>query len=461
MTNDKVRAFVNDSLIAYAFADDVNFQNPKHIRTIAENLEAVENGQVKRLMIFMPPRHGKSHLCSKYFPAWYLGKHPDHQIIHSTYAQEFAEEFGRKIRNLIAEKNYPILFSGVTLADDSTSAKRFHTNKGGVYVACGVGGQITGRGAHLLLIDDPIKNREEADSETNRRKIKEWFQSTAYTRLMPDGAIVIIQTRWHNDDLAGWLLTERAKEKWKILNLPAIAEKEDEIGRKPGEALWPEWFPIEALEEKKTMVGSREWSALYQQRPTPDEGSIIKLEWFKRFREQPAHPIRIIQSWDTASKANEINDYSVCTTWFETATGYYLIDVFRKQIEYPALKRSVESLAMQYNPTSIIIEDKGSGQSLIQDLRASTRLPVIPILPEKDKVTRMSAVSAMIEAGRVFLPNAAPWLINFEMEVCSFPLAAHDDQVDSVSQALGYFKQAIPFKVLMGDKFESNNLKGY
>jgi hypothetical protein len=245
-------------LISYAAYQWPGYRDAAHHRLIARHLEAVERGDITRLMITMPPRHGKSMLASEFFPAWYLGRNPDHYVVTATYAQELADDFGRKVKNQIEDPLYQAIFPGVGLADDSKSAKRFHIDgaiggyehaisQRGAFYAVGVGGPLTGRGAHLLLIDDPVKNREDAESEVIRRKVKDWYTSTAYTRLMPGGRIVVIQTRWHEDDLTGWLQLEHEHEGWTVLNLPAIDDD--------GEALWPEQYDIETLEKIRRPSG--------------------------------------------------------------------------------------------------------------------------------------------------------------------------------------------------------------
>jgi len=296
-------AAAHDDLIAYARAQWPGFKCAPHHRLIADRLMAVERGDIARLMIFVPPRHGKSLVASQFFPAWYLGRNPSRFIIATSYAQELAEDFGREVRNQLADDLHAQIFPECAGArDDSKSARRFHTGAGGVYFATGIGGPITGRGAHVLLIDDPVKGHEEAESELVREKHKKWYSSTAYSRLMPRAAIVVIQTRWHRDDLAGWLLKEHAHEGWDVVSLPAINER--------GEALWPEQYPLARLEEIRRTVGARVWSSLYQQRPLPpEEAGRFREEWFVAARERgrgyPFAPSR-----DVAARALRLPDGS-------------------------------------------------------------------------------------------------------------------------------------------------------
>lgn len=435
-------------LLAYAAYQWPGYQPAPHHRLIARHLEAVERGEITRLMIFMPPRAGKSMLVSEYFPAWYLGRNPAHHLIAATYAQELADDFGRKVRNQLAGTDFRRIFPGVTLHGDSQSAKRFHVHAGaeqsGAYFATGIGGPMTGKGAHCLLIDDAVKNREEAESETIRRRNKDWYTSTAYTRLMPGGRIVVVMTRWHEDDLAGWLLREHAHEGWTVLNLPAVAEANDAIGRTEGEALWPAAYPLDALAKIKASIGSRDWGALYQQRPSPAEGGVFKLAWFPRY-EKPVEYRRIVQSWDTAYKPGEENDPSACLTFGEHAGGYDLLHCLAERLEYPDLKARLVRHAADWNAAGVLIEDKASGQSLIQDLRRETVLPVVPIrvaANSGNKLTRAMAVSPLCEAGRVRLPRHAAWLADFEMQLMNFPNDAHDDCVDALSQYLNRVRLA-------------------
>ena len=293
-------ALAHEDLACYAILQFPSFELARHHELIVSKLEAVEREEISRLMIFLPPRHGKSLIASTLFPAWYLGRHPDHHVIFATYGQELSDDFGRRVRNSIVDQVHEAVFPNCRLSDDSSAAHRFNTTKGGAYYAVGRGGPITGRGAHLLLIDDPIKDREEANSETIRKSLHEWFASVAYTRLTPKGAVIVIQTRWHEDDLAGWLLREHGSENWDVLSLPALAEH-DESFRREGEALWPERFPLEDLNRKRQLVGGAAWASLYQQRPAAAEGAIFKRGWWRSYRELPQFS-QVVQSWDTAFK---------------------------------------------------------------------------------------------------------------------------------------------------------------
>lgn len=435
-----------------------------HHHLIADHLQAVEEGRITRLIITMPPRHGKSMQASEFFPAWFIGRGGDRQIIHASYAAKLSAKFGRKIRNQIRDPMYRAIFPGVRLSKDSSSSTEFSTSNGGMYFSTGVDGGATGRGAHLLLIDDPLKDRKQAESETFRKRAQDWYTSVAYTRLMPGSVIVIILTRWHEDDLAGWILKEHAHENFTVLSLPAIAEDNDLLGRAEGDALWPERYPLNRLLKIKKTLGTRDWNSLYQQKPTSAEGEIFNLAWFGRYSVPPANFDFILQSWDCANKEKQLNDYSVCTTWGVFRNSWYLLNVFRKRMIYPELKRqAILQAGGRWRANAIIIEDKGNGTALIQDLRASTQLPVIGIEPEGDKVLRASAQSSHVEAGIVLLPEAADWLAEYEHEITHFPLASHDDQMDSTSQALMYLAtKTKKFEALIGPTREALTItKGY
>lgn len=437
-----------------------------HHRLLIEQLHNINAGKLDRLMVFWPPGHAKSKYSSEYGPAWWIGKNKKKTIIHASYGQDFAERFGRKIRNIVRSAEYELVF-GVTLAADTRAAGEWETVTGGEYKAAGVGSGITGRRADLGLIDDPVKSRKEADSPTYRQNAWDWYLADFRTRLKPGGAIVIIQTRWHEDDLSGRILpkdydgrsgwvTARDGERWMVLNFPAICERLDDLtGRQIGDALWPGYITQAMLLQLKRTQGSRNWDSLYQQRPRPTDGGIFKEAWTRnRFGAIPAAANVCVHSWDTAQKPGELNDPSALSVWDfgRGAPGYYLREVWKDQVDYPTLKRKVLAYAARDNPAAILIEDKSSGQSLIQDLREATSLPVIAIEPLGDKTFRANEVSAMVEAGLLHLPEPGaiigvdggsaryPWLVDFEGEFFGFPLAAHDDQVDSVTQFLKWVR---------------------
>ena len=444
-TAQRAIALARNDLAVYCALAWPRFEMAHHHRLVVEKLEAVERGEIDRLMIFLPPRHRKSLITSQLFPPWYLGGHPDRSVIAASYGAELALDFGRRVRNFVADPLQAAIFPACKLATDSTAAHRFNLMSGGAYYAVGAGGPITGRGADLLLIDDPIKSDAQAYSAIERRTLQSWYETVAYTRLQPGGAIVLIQTRWHQDDLAGWLLREHADDGWVVVSLPAIAET-DEGWRSQGEALWPKRFPLTRLAQIRQAVGGAAWQALYQQRPAAAEGAVFKREWWKTYTpaNTPARFEQVVLSLDTAFKVGSSNDYSVGLVLGVGEAGYYLLDVWRDRAEFPELKRKVEILATRWTPHVVLIEDKASGQSLIQELRSDSRLPIRAIKVDSDKVTRAAAITPLVEAGRVFLPEAAPWLPDFMDEVSSFPAAPHDDMVDALTQALNYVRESSP-----------------
>ena len=437
-----------NSLLGYAKYQMEEYLSPPHIKLLASKLEAVERGEIKRLAIFMPPRHGKSILTSEFFPAWYLGRNPTKYIICSTYGQELADDFGRKVRNQLQDPRYQEVFEDTGLATDSSSMRRFNTTKGGVYYAVGAGSAITGRGAHLLLIDDPIKGREDADSEAMRNNLLDWYRSTAYTRLMPGGSVVLIQTRWHEDDLAGWVLKETQHEGWEVIEFPAILDKRAAklLKKKEGDPLWDEASPLSRLKEIKKTLGSREWASLYAQKPSIEEGNIIKRWWWKKWiKKDPPQCDYILQSWDTAYTTNKNSDYSACTTWgvFEDENGesnIIMLGSKRDRWEFPELKKIAVELYNDFSPDLIMIEAKASGLSLVQEL-SRMGIPIHAFNPKKqDKKSRVHAITPLIESGKIWAPDK-DWSEDVISQCSSFPNAKNDDLVDSTSQALLRLRQ--------------------
>ena len=441
---------VQKSLLEYAKFQMPEYQTPAHIQLLAHKLEEVERGNIKRLAIFMPPRHGKSQLTSQFFPAWYLGRNPSKFVIATTYAQDLADDFGRSVRNQIQDEDYNRIFNDCTLSKDSSSVRRFHTTGSGVYYAVGAGGAITGRGAHLLLIDDPIKGREDADSDAMRSNLIDWYRSTAYSRLMPGGSIILIQTRWHEDDLAGWILRETSHEPWEVIELPAVLdEKASKILKRPkGQALWPEAYDKKRLEEIKKTAGSREWNSLYMQRPSAEEGNILKRYWWKEWKEDnPPECNYILQSWDTAYTVKSTSDYSAVTTWgiFEHngIQNAILLSARRERWEFPELKSEAINLYNEFKPDVVLIEAKASGWSLIQELQRAG-IPITPFNPKKaDKKTRAHSVTPLFESGRVWYPSSKYWAEDVINQCAQFPSSNYDDLVDSTTPALMRLRQGL------------------
>ena len=413
-----------------------------HFEELAARLEAIERGELKRLMIFMPPRHGKTELAGIRFPAWYLGRHPDEPIIYASYAANLAHGKSRETRNLVESQTYQNVFGKfscmdvpVELAEDERAiqAWRIKGHRGGM-LAAGVGGGITGYGAKLLIIDDPHKNRQEANSATIREAIWGWYGSTARTRLEPEAAIVLIQTRWHQDDLAGRLLrlaaTDPKADRWEVLHLLAVSEA--------GEALWPGRFPIEELEKVRATIGSWEFEALYQGRPRPLEGAIFKREWFRIVPRAP-QGLDWVRFWDLAVSVKETADFTAGARCALAEDGtLYMADVVRGRWEWPEAKRIIIQTALADGGGELGVEKVAFQLAAVQELRRESSLAATSIRevePDRDKVARALPWAARAEAGKVALVEGQ-WIGAFLSEVCDFPLGEHDDQVDAVSGAV-------------------------
>ena len=391
--------------------------------------KAVHEGGA-RIIISMPPRHGKSEFTSYWLPIWFLETYVGRRVIIASHGQELASSFGRKIRNEMESNE---LISNKP-RQDSSAANRFDTEGGGGLIAAGVGGPITGKGADLFLIDDPYKDMQQAKSVVYRERIQEWYDAVARTRLEPGGSMILIMTRWHEADLVGKFIKDGG---WDYIRLPAIAEDNDPLGRPIGEALCEDRYSLDDLAcIKKDQTGSLAWEALYQQNPIPLEGGLFKRAWWRFYREIP-HVLFKAQFWDCAQKVGISNDYSVCATWAVCGNGYYLIDLWRNKVEAPELERAVVSNFAKHNPQSVVIEDKSSGSSLIQMLRQKSRLPIIAFEPgSRDKEVRASAATPTVEAGKCYLPEGADWVEEFILEHERFPNVVHDDQVDTLSMAI-------------------------
>ncbi len=426
----RARLAATETLAAFTEYTFPQYRTAEHHRLICEKLEAVERGEIDRLMIFMPPRHGKSELASKRFPAWYLGRNPDKQVITASYNSDLAGDFGRQVRNIVREQRFRNVFPSVTLAEDSQAANRWNTSAGGSYVAAGVGTAVTGRGAHLLLIDDPVKDREEAESETRRETVYNWYSSTAYTRLMPGGAVILIQTRWHEDDLAGRLLEAEAKggDKWDKLILPAILSN--------GQALWPEWYPIDALNRTKAAIGPRDWSALYQQQPAPDDGTFFLKAWFKR-HENPPERCHVYMTSDYAVTEGD-GDYTEHAIWGIDGTGrIFQLDWWHGQTASDEWIEQKLHMIRKWKPICAFGE-AGVIQKAIEPMlkrrmtETATRCRMEWLPSIHDKATRARAFQSRAAMGEVSLLDDERGERVLK-QLLAFPAGKHDDAVDVCS----------------------------
>jgi predicted phage terminase large subunit-like protein len=424
-----------------------NFIEGSHHKRMAKAFERVASGECKRLIINMPPRHTKSEFASYLLPAWFLGNFPHKKIIQSSNTGELAVGFGRKVRNLVDQDVYTEIFPGVGLQQDSKAAGRWNTNKGGDYFAIGVGGTVTGKGADILIIDDPHSEQEAAMAASNPDiydKVFEWYTSGPRQRLQPGGSIVIVMTRWAARDLTGQVLksaAQRSGEEWEVIEFPAILPS--------GNPLWPEFWPLEELEALREELPNSKWQAQYQQNPIGNESAIVKRDWWKWWeKDDPPVCDYVLQSWDTAFEKNNRADYSAGTTWGifnceedNFAPNIILLNTYKKRVEFPELKRDVLREYNEYEPDSLIVEKKASGAPLIYDLRAMG-IPVQEYTPGKgqDKIARLNSVSDIIASGKVWVPQTR-WAEELVDEVAAFPSGEHDDLVDATTLALMRFRQ--------------------
>lgn len=422
------------------------FQRNWHLDAIAHRLEQARTGVEKRLIINMPPRSLKSLLASVALPAFIIGREPGARLICVSYAQSLASKFSRDFRRVLDSGWYRRIFPQTIVS--KVTEEIVETSAGGARLATSVGAVVTGFGAGTIIIDDPI-NPNEAPSQAARERVIRYYRETLFSRLdsKVDGVILLVMQRLHDDDLAGYLLREQG---WALLSLTAIATADEMIdlgngrmhSRQIGDILHPEREPLSALDELRRNLGSAAFEAQYQQSPVPAEGLRVKREWLKTY-ELPLdrRGMQIAQSWDTAMKGDPRADYSVCTTWGERDGRHYLLDVHRERLDFPDLIRAVASLHARCQADAVLVEEQGSGISLIQTLRAQHGIWPIGRRSKDDKETRLTAVTPMIEAGQVLLPADAPWLPALLHELLGFPSAKHDDQVDSISQYLGWARE--------------------
>jgi predicted phage terminase large subunit-like protein len=460
-----------------AFVKEVwpSFIGGRHHAKMADAFERVANGTCKRLIINMPPRHTKSEFASYLLPAWFLGKYPHKKIIQCSHTAELAVGFGRKVRNLVDTEVYHELFPDLNLSADSKAAGRWNTSKGGDYFAIGIGGAVTGKGADVLIIDDPHSEQEAALAEINPDiydKTYEWYTSGPRQRLQPGGAIVIVMTRWSKRDLTGQILKDAAANEslgeWEVIEFPAILPSD-----KP---LWPEFWELGELLKVKRDVPNSKWMAQYQQNPVSESAAIVKREWWQEWpRDDPPQCDFILQSWDTAFEKTSRADFSACTTWGVfyqpddngvTQANIILLNAFRDRMEFPELKRVAIEEYRDWDPDGVIIEKKASGAPLIYEMRAMG-IPVQEFTPTRgnDKISRLNAVADIFASGRVWAP-ATRWAEEVIDEVAEFPAGANDDYVDTVSMAMHRFRRGGYVTTTLDEPdeiqyFRSNRNRGY
>jgi predicted phage terminase large subunit-like protein len=432
------------------------FLPASYIELMAAALEKCCTGETKRLIINLPPRTLKSHAATVAFPAWLLGRNPTTQIICASYGQDLAEKHARDCRTLVKSGFYQQLFPATVLSEAKQAVNDFMTTQQGFRMATSVGGVLTGRGADMIILDDILKP-DDALSDTRRNAANEWYFNTLLSRLnsKEHGVIIIVMQRLHQQDLVGEVLD---RGPWEVLSLPALAIDDEcypyrglfgvrSFNRKAGDPLHPERDSKETLVKIREAIGEYHFQSQYQQSPVTREGGIVKREWIKFYKDAqlPNYYEEIIQSWDTASKTRDTNDYSVCTTWKCNGENFYLMDVYRARLTYPELKKAAVELYRRFHPGTVIIEDQASGTALIQELEASGLYGIKPYRaePGSDKRSRFHGQSIKFENGKVFLPQQAPWLDEYIREITGFPGTKHDDQVDSTTQALEHLNESV------------------
>jgi len=442
------RELAQKSFMEYVKLMWPGFIHGRHHAVMAKKFEAIADGSLKRLIINMPPRHTKSEFASYLLTSWFLGKYPDKKVIQSSNTADLAVGFGRKVRNLVGSEAYARVFPNVSLRQDSKAAGRWATNQNGEYFAIGVGGTVTGKGADLLIIDDPHSEQEAALASGDPSvfdKVYEWYTSGPRQRLQPGGAIVIVMTRWGERDLTGRVIKDamlRDKgEEWEVIEFPAIMPS--------GKPLWPEFWSAKELEALRDELPPAKWYAQYQQTPTGEEGALVKREWWKIWKQERPPPCDfIIQSWDTAFTKNERSDYSACTTWGvfrmdddANNINVILLDAFQKRMEFPELKAKALVMYQEWEPDACIIEAKAAGAPLVFELR-QMGIMVSEYTPTRgnDKFVRINSITDLFSSGKVWAPETR-WATEVIEQMAAFPNGDHDDLVDSSTQALIRFRK--------------------
>ena len=432
----------------YTLHPNTPFINNWHIDLICEYLKALENGEIKRLIINMPPRYLKSFCVSVSWPAWLLAQDSSKKIIVASHSMQLAKKLSLDCKTIINSNWYKGIFD-TSISNKQNTKEKFCTTDHGFRIACSITSNITGEGADYLIVDDPL-TPSQAFSEKKLAKVNEWFSSTFLTRLnnKKNGAIIVVMQRLNSNDLSGYLLKNK---NWEYLKIPIISENDQAISfkkfnyfRNKNELLCDKREGVKEVDFLKKELGLHAFSAQYQQNPISMQSQFIDKKWIQKYSNAPNFNC-IYQSWDTAIKIGSANDYSVCTSWGVTNNAYYLVDVFRKKLSYPDLKQMIVEKYNEYKPNGVIIEDKASGQQIIQDINCISKIPIIKFLPEKSKLVRFMLTLNIIEAGKLYLPKDSSWLVDFELELFSFPESHHDDQIDSMVQFLTWYKNANNF----------------
>ncbi|MEQ8308042.1 MAG: phage terminase large subunit [Hoeflea sp.] len=452
-----------------AFAEYINPDEPPapHHVWMCDKLMEMEDRRIMRMLISMPPGHAKSTYSSRLYPAWYMGRNTKHKYIQAGHTTNFCEnEFGKKTKAIIDSDAFREVFPDVYLATDSKAAGNWGLQgTGGQYLTRGVGQGISGFRAHMAGVDDPFASREDAESQTIRDKVFDWFSADFTTRLLPNAPMFVVATRWHSDDLCGRIEEMHKQGKglpWDIINLAAICEDPgtDALGRSEGEPLWPDFYTKDHLLNLKATLPPRDWNSLYMGKPVDEEGGVILGEWLHTYDMLPGHNNRkrTALSVDTAIKANERNDYTAIGIWIEDMDGFHhLAHVHRARVEFPEMVKLIDNMASAWNVDVILIEDKGSGTQYIQTRAGKAPAPVVALSPNNNsKEFRLDGVAPLFQAGQVLIPKHAEWLPDYVSELLGFPTAKFDDQVDLTSQYLDWARK----KVRRGNvKLSGNQLK--
>lgn len=460
------KTLAQESLKAFCQRTDPAYMSSAHMDLVIEHLENLERGEITNLAIFMPPRHSKTFHASERFPAWFLGRNPRANVISIGYSQDLANTVSRKVRDLVSDDSWPF---DVRIRDDASAVEQWITNKGGVYMAAGVGGPITGKGFNLLVMDDVIKSRADIDSLAKSDKLYVWFNEVVLTRAMPGNLVrkLIVSTRWSDLDLPSRILAD-SPEPWTVLRLPALSEGEDKdpLKRQEGEALWPSAFPKERLEQLRESLGSKSFSALYQQQPVPEDGTAFQSDWLsQRFDSIPAVEIMVpaepslfklpgtmrvierpavaIQAVDASWGMGTSSDFSAIVTVRYDGWNFYVTDCYRARLSHPDLVKAIVAKYREHKPRAVIIEKAQAGIAALQSLQLHQRVPVYGVPPRGSKEARVDSVLPLFEAGRVKFARNAPWLETLLDELLRFPNASHDDCVDALVYCLMALTESI------------------